>query len=115
MAVKKLNKEELEKVRQGKIVDFVRQLFTEDPAISTEDCINSVCPVFPNSKFQKSHVAYYRNRFRKQGMEIPFIREPKDDESAEDTKANKPAAGKPSKPAADSGASAKANKPKPKK
>ncbi len=80
MSFRKLTKQEVEAAQKGTIVSFVKGLFEENPEISTTDCIEAVAQVFPQSKFQKSHVAFYRNKFRKAGMDIPFIRQPKEDE-----------------------------------
>ena len=61
----------------GTIKDFVKSLFEDNPEISTEDVIAEVSERWPESKFGKTHVSFYRTTFRKAGMKIPYRRTPK--------------------------------------
>ena len=69
---KKAGKKKVEKQeRSGTIVAMVRAIFEECPESDTKDIIDAVKEVFPDSSFSSTHVAYYRNKFRKEGMDIP--------------------------------------------
>ena len=59
------------------IKSFVRDIFKKSKEIDTPDIIKQVCKAFPWSAFGKSHVAYYRNLFRKEGIDIPMRQEKK--------------------------------------
>lgn len=94
---KKDKTEEKEKKKEKKVTikSRVRELFTEDPNIETTDMIEEICNEFPDSRFDKSHVAYYRNYFRKkENMDIPLRRKPKADKDAKPKKAKKATAKK---------------------
>ncbi len=62
-----------EKKKRRTIMNFVKEVFETDPEITTTDLIKLVVKNFPESKFSKSHVSWYRNHFRKQGMDIPKL------------------------------------------
>ena len=54
---------------------LIRKLFIEEPGIDSHKLIEKVKEAFPWSSFNVSHVAYYRNAFRKEGLNIPMRQE----------------------------------------
>jgi len=61
--------------KKATVVSYVRELLEDDGRMSTQDMIKVVKRKFPKSKFNKSHVAYYRNKLRAEGMDIPKLRD----------------------------------------
>lgn len=57
------------------IVSVVKALLEKDASMGTKVMIEAVKAKFPDSKFDETHVAYYRNKFRKEGMNIPMIKD----------------------------------------
>lgn len=69
-----------EKPAKETVVSYVRGILEDDGRASTQDLIKAVKKKFPESAFSKAHVAYYRNKFRKEGMDIPLLREVEEEE-----------------------------------
>lgn len=82
-SVAKAAKPEPKKAKPEKetVVSYVRGLLEDDGRASTQDLIKQVKKKFPDSAFSKAHVAYYRNKFRKEGMDIPLLREVEGEEA----------------------------------
>jgi hypothetical protein len=60
-----------EKEPRRTIMALVREIFTEDPEVSTQDVIDQVKEEFPDSKINKAHVGWYRSKLREEGIDIP--------------------------------------------
>ena len=58
-----------------KLVECINQIEVKD------EKNKQVKKKFPDSAFSKAHVAYYRNKFRKEGMDIPLLREVEGEEA----------------------------------
>lgn len=56
--------------KKATIVGLVIELFNKNPEMSTKECIKRVKAKFPESKFDATHVAYYRNKLRKDPYNI---------------------------------------------
>lgn len=78
-----------EKEPRRTIISFVRECFDEDPSISTTDLIEKVSKEFPSSAFDKAHAAFYRNKLREEGVEIPLIYKDKAEEEKPSKKTSK--------------------------
>ena len=59
------------------IMNLARQIFTDFPTIDAQTFIDAILEEFPNSACNKAHYAWYRNHFRKEGLEIPTKRKAK--------------------------------------
>ena len=57
------------------IMNLARELFTNDLTIDAQAFIEAVKEEFPDSAVNKSHYAWYRNKFRKEGIKIPLMAE----------------------------------------
>lgn len=73
-ATKKVTKK---KAKKPTIAGMVRGLFGDNPNMETDDMVSRVRKRFPDSAFSPTHVAYYRNKLRKAGMNIPLKRKAK--------------------------------------
>ena len=51
--------------RPGTIGDLIRRLLQENPNITSEDARSAVLAQFPQSKFNKTHLAWYKSQFRR--------------------------------------------------
>lgn len=70
--------EEGKKNPRDSITTFVRNMFRDDPECETQDIIDGVLEKWPKSKINSSHISFYKNKFRKEGMDIPFARKKKE-------------------------------------
>ena len=84
--VKAATKSEAKPAKEKKptIKDLARKLILEKK--DNDAIISAVQKAFPDSKFNASHVAFYRNQLRKEGHDLPATRTPKEDK---DGKSNK--------------------------
>jgi len=61
-----------DKKKKMSIAKFVKKCFEKNLKITTSQLISLVEEKYPESKFDKAHVLYYRSKLRKEGMEIPY-------------------------------------------
>lgn len=78
--------------RKDTIVGLVRETLTKKPDIETVDLIKVVLAKFPRSAFGKAHASYYRNMLRRQGVAIPFKRQPDEEKRKKAAERGKKAA-----------------------
>ena len=68
---KKKKEEKKPKVKKPTIAGYVRKAFEKNLNTKTDALIKEVKARFPDSAFSATHVAYYKNKLRKDGLEIP--------------------------------------------
>ena len=68
------------------INDFVKGLLTKNNIMPTQNMIEAVEEKYPDSMFNKQHAAFYRGKFRREGMDIPLLKTPKSDTQSKGSK-----------------------------
>ncbi len=89
---KKEEKKEEKKPNKARdsITTFVRNMFKKKASVSNEVVIAAVLVKWPKSKIQGTHISFYKNKFRKEGMEIPkAVRKKKEVEEKKGKKSKK--------------------------
>jgi len=75
--VKSKTKEKSTKKKKPTIKAYVLELFTNKPSIKTKEMVEKVISKFPDSAFNKTHVAYYGNMMRKSPYDIDIPKKAK--------------------------------------
>lgn len=57
--------------KRGTIGFMTLELLRDNPNVTTEECLKVILPKFPESKFDKAHLAWYRHQVKMQNYGFP--------------------------------------------